>query len=240
MGGPADVRDEVRTRIIKEAIALLSAGGQSAVTTRAVAAAANVQAPTIYRLFGDKRGLLDAIAQHALAAFMSEKASRPPHPDPVQSFRDSWDFHIDFCVANPGVFAIISNNDYSNSPAVVAGLAILRERIRRIAVAGRLRVTEDRAVALVRAVGMGTVLILLRQAEEHRDAGLSVAARDAVIAAIVNDEPVVAAIGPAPAAVALKAALSMDVALTVNERHLMSEWLERIAKGNSEHPNATG
>ena len=36
-------------------------GGRGAVTTRAVSAAARVQPPTIYRQFGDMRGLLDAV-----------------------------------------------------------------------------------------------------------------------------------------------------------------------------------
>jgi AcrR family transcriptional regulator len=47
-----------------EALAVLLGlvAGRRAVTTRAVAAGAGVQAPTIYRLFGDKDGLLDALA----------------------------------------------------------------------------------------------------------------------------------------------------------------------------------
>ncbi|MBC8122483.1 MAG: TetR family transcriptional regulator, partial [Gemmatimonadaceae bacterium] len=52
--------DDVRARIVVAAAGLIDSGGRDAATTRAVAAAAAVQAPTIYRLFGDKRGLLDA------------------------------------------------------------------------------------------------------------------------------------------------------------------------------------
>ena len=68
---------DVRERIIAAAAKLIAAGGRDAATTRAVAAAAAVQAPTIYRLFGDKRGLLDAVAGHGMAAYLAEKAARP-------------------------------------------------------------------------------------------------------------------------------------------------------------------
>ena len=49
-------------RMLRAAADLLQTGGIEAVSTRAVAAAAGVQPPTIYRQFGDKDGLLDALA----------------------------------------------------------------------------------------------------------------------------------------------------------------------------------
>jgi AcrR family transcriptional regulator len=48
------------------------------VTTRSVALAAGVQPPTIYRLFGDKDGLLDAVAEHGFAHYAANK--RPADP----------------------------------------------------------------------------------------------------------------------------------------------------------------
>ncbi|NED93539.1 helix-turn-helix transcriptional regulator, partial [Streptomyces sp. SID11233] len=44
----------LRERIVAAATELLEESGREAVTTRAVAARAGVQAPAIYRLFGDK------------------------------------------------------------------------------------------------------------------------------------------------------------------------------------------
>ena len=58
-GGP-------RERILAATAKLLAEGGREAASTRAVGAAAGVQAPTIYRLFGDKQGLLDAVAARGL------------------------------------------------------------------------------------------------------------------------------------------------------------------------------
>ena len=108
--------DDARARIIAAAAGLIAAGGRDAATTRAVAAAAAVQAPTIYRLFGDKRGLLDAVAEHGLAAYVAGKSVREPHPDPVQDLRDGWDMHVAFGLAHPGLFAIMSGDARTPPP----------------------------------------------------------------------------------------------------------------------------
>ena len=65
-----------RERIVEAAAQLLATGGREAVSTRAVSAAAGVQAPTIYRLFGDKQGLLDAVASRGFADYLRTKITR--------------------------------------------------------------------------------------------------------------------------------------------------------------------
>ncbi|MBC8143362.1 MAG: TetR/AcrR family transcriptional regulator, partial [Armatimonadetes bacterium] len=180
---------DVRTRIVSAAAALIAEGGRDAATTRTVAAAAGVQAPTIYRLFGDKRGLLDAVAEQGLAAYMAEKHGREPTPDPLQDLRDGWDSHVAFGLAHPGLFSILSGDPHPRplSAAIALGVDVLRRRVRRIALAGRLRMGEERAIALLQSAGTGTVLTLLSQPEARRDAGLSETAREAVIAAITGE-----------------------------------------------------
>jgi len=224
--------DDVRARILAAAAELIATGGRDAATTRAVAAAAGVQAPTIYRLFGDKRGLLDAVAERGLTGYMAEKAVRSPHPDPVQDLRDGWDMHIAFGLAHPGLFAIMSGDPHPRplSPAMTSGLEVLRRRMRNLALAGRLRMSEERAIALVQAMGVGTVLQLLSTPEERRDPGLSVAAREAVVAAITG-EPTNASPGPSGAAAALRGSLDQSSVLSAGERHLLEELLDRIANG---------
>jgi len=225
--------DQTRARIVAAAAELISAGGRDAATTRAVAAAAGVQAPTIYRLFGDKRGLLDAVAEQAMATYVAEKSARPPHPDPVQDLRDGWDLHVAFGLANPGLFAIMSGDPRAgaSTPAVETGLSVLRRRMHKIALAGRLRVSEQRAIALVQAAGTGTVLTLLAQPAEQRDPGLSVAAREAVLSAIAGEAATPANGGPSGVAAALRASLGRTEVLTSGERHLLEELLDRIANG---------
>ena len=91
MPSPDDRGHDLRDRIVRVAGDLLAAGGQAAVTTRAVGAAAEVQAPTIYRLFGDKRGLLEAVAEQQVRAFIEAKAASAADDldrDPVEEPSD--------------------------------------------------------------------------------------------------------------------------------------------------------
>ena len=216
-----------RLRILAAGLALARAEGPDAVTTRALAAAAGVQVPTIYRLFGDKRGLLDAVAEHGLAAYVASKAARQVSADPVEEMRHGWDNHVAFGLANPGLFAIMSNNP--RSPAAAEGLRILGQRIRAIAQAGRLRTSEELAVSMMHACCLGVVLTL--HADSNADAGtLSGAAREAVIAAITTDAPEPEQLGLLPAATTLRALLPGAGGLTEGERSLLAEWLDRIVR----------
>ncbi|RKH18016.1 TetR/AcrR family transcriptional regulator [Corallococcus praedator] len=222
---------DVRARIITAAAELISSGGPDAATTRAVAAAAGVQAPTLYRLFGDKRGLLAAVIEHALKSYVSEKSARAPHPDPLQDFRDGWDMHVAFGLSHPGLFALMSSDPQlaSQPSAVGDGEDVLRRRIRNIALAGRLRVSEERALGLVVSMGTGAVLTLLRQPEGQRDLGLSDAAREATVAAITSEAATPANTDVRAVAAALRASIDRLGVLTKGESLLLSELLERIA-----------
>ena len=53
-------------------------------------------------LFGDKHGLLDAVAEHGFAAYLGQKAIRQPGPDPVADCGAGWDLHVEFgCLTPP-------------------------------------------------------------------------------------------------------------------------------------------
>jgi AcrR family transcriptional regulator len=221
--------EEHRERIVEAATRLLAEGGPDAVSTRAVSTAAGVQPPTIYRLFGDKQGLLDAVVVHGFTAYLTSKNAQVPEDDPVEDLRAGWDQHVDLGLANPALYQLMYSRPSASSPAADAAFEILDRRIRRIAEAGRLSVPEERAAALVHAAGRGTTLTLIATPAERRDAQLSATAREAVIAAITTDAPAIAEPGPVAAAVTLRAVLPRTDALTESERGLMREWLDRIA-----------
>lgn len=231
MSDQEGAREQARAHIVSVAAGLLATGGRDAVSTRAVAAAAGTQAPAIYRLFGDKEGLLEAVAEYGFRSYLAGKGTVPPVADPVAGLRAGWDLHVGFGLANPAVFALMYGDPKPGrtSPAAVAAFRVLQQRIRAIAAAGRLAITEPLAAELVRAAGCGTVFTLLVIPEDKRDMQLSRLACDAVIAAITTDVPVVEAPGPAAAAVALRAALPAAAALTEGERHVLAEWLDRLA-----------
>jgi AcrR family transcriptional regulator len=230
------VEGGVRERIVTAALGLLVEGGPDAVSTRAVSAAAGVQAPTIYRLFGDKQGLLDEVASQGFRRYLADKASREPTDDPVQDLRDGWDAHVEMGLAQPALYRLMYERAVdggSTSPAAAAAVDVLGGHVARVARAGRLRVPVERAVALVHAAGRGTVLTLIDAPADRRDPLLSPTARDAVIAAITTDAPPAARPGPVPAALALAEAVGDPEVLTDvlsdAERLLLGEWLARIA-----------
>jgi AcrR family transcriptional regulator len=219
-----------RERILAATATLLAEGGREAVSTRAVGAAAGVQAPTIYRLFGDKQGLLDAVAVAGFTAYLNSKTGLEPTGDPVEDLRAGWDLHVGFGLANPALYLVMYGEPRPGAapPAAVAGAEILAAHIRRIAEAGRLRVSEERAAHLVHAAGRGTTISLIDMPADRRDPELSAMAREAVIAAITTDRPAPASPGPVGAAVALRAVLPQTTALTDREQGLLREWLDRI------------
>jgi AcrR family transcriptional regulator len=221
-----------RGRIVEAATELLAAGGREAVSTRAVSAAAGVQAPTIYRLFGDKQGLLDAVAGHGLAEYLHGKTVRERDPDPVADLRRGWDMHVGFGLAQPALYALVFGEPRPGAePAAQRqAAAVLAGMIRRVAEAGRLRVSEERAAHLVHSAGRGVTLTLIGMAAEQRDLALSEFARESVIAAITTDGRArTPGTGPVPAAVTLRAHLPELTVLTGAERGLLREWLDRVA-----------
>ena len=230
----ASTRNDTRTKIVEVAAGLLTQDGPAAVTTRGVAERAGVQAPTIYRLFGDKDGLLDAVAEHVLTTLVADKAATvaaaaADDVDPVEELRDGWQRQIDFGVGNPALFGLLSDPDRAQrSPAARSGLAVLASRVHRVALAGRLRVGEQRAVGLIQAAGVGSVLTLLSTPEPERDAGLAAAALDAVLAQILTDAPDRPTADPTAAAVAFRATVADLGSLSVGERQLLIEWLDRV------------
>jgi len=229
---PSKPPDDMRARILAAAIDLVTTGGRDAVTTRAVAEAAGVQAPALYRLFGDKRGLLDAVAEHGFTTYLKEKKVRKPSRDPIDDLRTGWDLHIEFGLANPVIYSLMVGEPRAGqrSPAAEASFRILDELVRRIAVAGRLRVSEARAASLIHASGCGVVLTLLAIPEDQRDPGISESAREAVITAITTETPAHRKPGEAAAAIALRAVLSDATPLTSAELRLLKEWLDRLAR----------
>ena len=222
--------DDTSTRILEAAEALLRSGGSAALTTRAVAAAAGVQAPTLYRLFQDKQGLLDATAEHGLWKYVAAKSTRQQSADPLENFRRAFDLHVAFGVDNPALYAILTAA--RAAPANETGLGVLRHFVRALAAAGRLRMEEARAAALIQAVATGTVMTLNAMPSDARDMSLATTARETLIAAITATAPAPAD-APEVAAITLRANLDTLAALTPAERHLMAEWLDRIVEGRA-------
>ncbi|WP_017625503.1 TetR/AcrR family transcriptional regulator [Nocardiopsis chromatogenes] len=242
-------RSDTRTRIIGAAAELLDDGGPDAVTTRSVSAAAGVQPPAIYRLFGDMGGLLDAVAADGFARYLAQKEAQAPTGDPVDDLRAGWDLHQEFAREHPAHYGLMYRPDRrgATSEAVERADEILRGLIRRTAEAGRLVTGVEHAARMLHSAARGVAFSQIEAPPGERDPELSDRMREAVLASITTDAP-----GrdtgegedapaeedpgtdhePARRAIALRAILDDSPApLTPGERALLEELLDRIAAG---------
>lgn len=226
-------------RLLEAAAALLQSGGVDAVSTRAVAAAAGTQPPVLYRRFGDKDGLIEAVTLHILEGYIQEKRNLLERSeDPVTDLRRLWDLFVAFGFAQPDCFALIYGTVRRGdaiSAAAQTTVTLLGDAIARIADVGKLRTSVERATALFQTCGVGFVITQLTTPAADRDPGLSEVARENAIASIaVTSGTGKARKTLAGRATALQQALvDADVPLTAAERQLLVEWLGRLADGRA-------
>ncbi len=225
-------------RILQAAARLLIEGGREAVSTRSVSSTAGVQAPTIYRQFGDMQGLLEAVVRHGYDTYLESHRARENDQDPVEDLRRGWNLNVDFGLANPDLYTLMYGNPHPGAPNPAAAKLrdVLLGLVQRVAEVGRLRVGTERAVGMLHAAGAGVVLALIAQGDASRDLALSVATREAILAAITTDSHT-ASTNSQPSlrndltrfAVALKAVLAEDARpFTKAEHALLDEWLTRF------------
>ncbi|MFF1490069.1 TetR/AcrR family transcriptional regulator [Streptomyces sp. NPDC058319] len=184
--GPETASAGVRRRIVEAAAGLLVSEGIDATSTRAVAARAGVAPPTIFRLFGDKDGLLEAVSEHGFETYLRAKARLPESGDPVDDLRVAWDLHIRFGLTQPAYYTLAYGQARTGRVprAGQKAVAELQRMITRVAAAGRLRMSIERAAAIMHAAGVGTILTLIGAPPEQRDLRTADAAREIVLAAI--------------------------------------------------------
>lgn len=223
--------DKMRTRILDTALSLLAAGGGEAVSTRDVTSALNIQAPTLYRIFGDKQGLLDAAAAYGFATHLAQWQGWQPGIPLIDQIRQGWDMHIKWGVENPYLYSIAYGQARPgvNSQAAQEIDAILRTLAEQAASDGLLRVPVTHAVHMLRAVGTGVVFTLIAMPEGSRDERLSERSLEAVLSAILVEKATPETGTHSGAAIHLKANLATATGFTVNERALFGEWLDRLA-----------
>lgn len=183
-------RHEQQQVVLAAAAELLVEHGPAALSTRAVATAAGVQTPALYRLFGDKEGLLDALASYGFESYLAEKRALEPSPDAIHDIRRGWDIHVEFGLRNPAFYALMYGNlrPGRRPPAAQENAQILRRLLERARLQGRLRVPVETAARAMEASTIGAVLLLLTQPEADRDLAPLIRLRDTVIDSVVNEE----------------------------------------------------
>ena len=223
-----------RERVLRAAAELLAEQGRDALSTRAVSAAAGMQQPALYRLFGDKDGLLDALAAYAFEEYLRDKHAVGTTDDPVEDLRRGWDLHVEFGLTHPALYVLMYGEARfgANSPAGQEAADILRGLVSRVARTGRLRTSVERAATLIGATGVGLVLTLIAMPPAERDMEIVTIARESTLCAILTDAPPPASGDDSliSRVVGLREALGDNApGLSATERALLTEWLDRIA-----------
>ena len=242
----ADVADDrtngtLHRKIVLAAADVLEREGLDALSTRAVAARAGVFPPTIFRLFGDKDGLLEAVGEHGFETYLQAKSRLPQSDDPVADLRLAWDLHVEFGLVQPAYYVLVFGQSRSGhlSRAGRKAVAELQRMITRVAAVGRLRMSVERATAIMHAAGVGVVSTMISTPPEFRDLETASVTREVVFDAITappGAEPVGTATGAGPAgpagpAMALRTVLAEEgeLPLSPGEKLLLLELLNRLA-----------
>lgn len=222
--------------MLDAAEALLGEAPDSDVSTRAVCDAVGVGQPVLYRLFGDKRGLLAALVDRGFDRYVDQKQSLVATDDPVADLTAGWDDHMGFAHRNPALYRLMFSPALTPTPAAAGRIfALLSAQLDRCAAVGATRIPSDRAAQAILSANVGVALSQLSQPERYDDPDLSLRMRDAVFAACLRqpDRPVRPAdAGVAAAALQLDAQVRADpTVLEHEERELLLKWLARLGRG---------
>jgi AcrR family transcriptional regulator len=233
---------DARTRMLEAAEKLLDAAPERDIATRDVCEAAGVGQPMLYRLFGDKDGLLRAVVDYGFDRYLATKRAAEPSEDPVQDLRNGWDTHVAFALEHQAVYRLMYSPRFRHVPdAAGEALEILRGVLRRCAAAGLLAVDVEAAAQAIMAANVGVALSLVTQPDRYTDPELSSRVRDAVHRALLSPEAFENRQRPAAtlaaAAVQLAAVLDgeTELPLTAAERLLLTQWLGELAS-HTKHP----
>jgi AcrR family transcriptional regulator len=226
---------ETRDRLLLAAAELMHESGEPTASTRAVCDRAGVEAPTLYHHFGSKQALIDAVIQHGFNQYVEPEPAQDSALDPIDAIRHGWDRHVRFGLENPRFYALLYGNVERGRPCAITSpaLARLTDLLTVAAKAGRLRVAPTEAAAQLLAANVGVTLSLIAQPADATDLSLSDRVREVALAGVLAASQTAGGISPkeirASAAVALTATLDDSDRLTVGERALLRELLDRLS-----------
>lgn len=185
----------------------------------------------LYRLFGDKAGLLDALADHGLERDAAIKAAHRETSDPVSDLRCRWDDHMLFAQESTALYQLMFA---PRAPSLSAARGRIFDQLvatlTRCAATGSLTIKPVFAARLILSANVGVALNQIAEPTLFGDATLSHRMRDSVFRGILSepDEPAVA---PSIEAAALRLrsqlVLSGTDALDDAEAVLHDRWLSR-------------
>jgi len=231
VGSQAEDAD-VRLALVAAAQRQLAGSADGDIATRAVCQEAGVTQPVLYRLFGDKQGLLDAVAEAGLERYAQRKSDLEVSDDPVADLRAGWDDHTAFALDNPALYRLMFAPRTGSASTVQRRIfALLEATLTRCAAAGALTTTPRQAAQLILAANTGLALSLIAQPALFDDPELSRRTREATLSTILNETGAAATSRSVrDAARQLHAQLRLEGTqqLEAVEVALLNRWLERL------------
>ncbi|MGW0420298.1 TetR/AcrR family transcriptional regulator [Streptomyces sp. NPDC003015] len=232
---------DAREKILAAATELLAGASAADVSTRAVCEKAGVGAPMLYRLFGDKAGLLAAVVDRGFERYLASKRAARPSADPVEDLKSGWDTHMRFALEHPSHYRLMYSPELTVPPAAAQEAHdLLHGILERCAAEGRLTVPPALATQMIMSANVGAALSMLTRPEQYTDTKFSQRLRDAVLdsvtrpADIDTDTDMDAArddssVPAAAATLAARLRADLPPTLTTAESALLQQWLEELS-----------
>lgn len=226
--------DDLRIALLTAAERLLVASPANDIATRAVCEAAGVTQPVLYRLFGDKNGLLDALADRGLQRYAHHKAELVTTTDPVADLRTGWDDHMEFARNNPGLYQLMFvPRTTSRSTAREAIFELVVAALTRCAAVGVLRIEPHAAARLILSANVGLAINRIAQPDLFAAQTVSDQLRDSIFAAVLSvggaESPPSASVATTALQLRAQLALTGTDSLADAEVGLLDLWLQRLS-----------
>lgn len=174
---------QMRAAMIEAARRLMEDSRAGNVSIREVCEAVGVGKSVLYRHFGNKHGLLNAVIDEAFSRYIERKRSREHMTDPVTDLYACWDDYLDFAAANPALYRLMFSPALPKVPEAAGRIfVLLTEALDRCAVAGALRIPSREAAQMILSANTGIALNTLSQPDRYGHPELSARVRDAVFA----------------------------------------------------------
>ncbi|MCI3273751.1 TetR/AcrR family transcriptional regulator [Streptomyces cylindrosporus] len=232
---------DAREKILEAATELLAEAPAADVSTRAVCEKAGVGAPMLYRLFGDKAGLLAAVVDRGFEEYLASKRAARPSGDPVADLRSGWDNHMRFALEHPNHYRLMYSPELTVPPAAAQEAhALLLEILERCAAAGRLTVPPALATRMIMSANVGAALSMLTRPEQYPDPRFSERLRDALLGTLTRpaeseqageQDGRDRAVPVAAATLAARLRAEQSPVFTPAESALLEQWLDKLSAG---------
>lgn len=180
--------EDMRQRFVDVTTQLVRENGLAAVSTRNICDAVGVKAPSLYHHFGDLSQLHAAVIEDAFAKYYAFWKDRSNTDDPFCRVRDGWDSYIAFSLAEPELYAIVAQQNFtSNLPAPILHAHLdLIEDLKTINAIRALRYAPELSAQIFTAACIGVASMLAAQKHGIPTApDLSGVAREAILASLL-------------------------------------------------------